>query len=84
MSYFQNAENVVGATELIKDENKNHFKTAIKAKKGFNKNVEMLGKNETNVFQLCCGQRAYVGYVGWKNLEVTLKWLQGCQETNKK
>jgi hypothetical protein len=32
VSYFQNAENV-GATELIKDETKNHFKTAIKAKK---------------------------------------------------
>jgi hypothetical protein len=41
----------------------------------------LLGKkNETNVFQLCCGQRAYVGYVGWKTLKVTLKWLQGCQE----
>jgi hypothetical protein len=25
-------------------------------------------RNETNVFQLCCGQRVYVGYVGWKNL----------------
>jgi len=46
------------------------LKTAIKAKK-FHKNVEkFVGKNETktNVFQLCCGQRAYVGYVGWKNL----------------
>jgi hypothetical protein len=21
-------------------------------------------RNKTNVFQLCCGQRAYVGYVG--------------------
>jgi hypothetical protein len=26
-------------------------------------------RNETNVFQLCYVQRAYVGYVGWKNLE---------------
>jgi hypothetical protein len=56
---------------LIKDEAKITLKTAIKAKKGFNKNVEMilLGKNETktNVF-LCCGQSAYAGYVGWNNL----------------
>ena len=45
------------------------LKTAIKAKKRFNKNVErFVGKkrNETNVFGLCCGQREknYVGYVG--------------------
>ncbi len=47
------------------------LKTAIKAK-NFNKKLkDFVGKkrNETNVFQLCCGQKAYVGYVGWKNLE---------------
>ena len=47
------------------------LKTAIKAK-NFNKKLkDFVGKkrNETNVFQLCCEQRAYVGYVGWKNLE---------------
>ena len=66
------------------NENENHFKTAIKAK-NFNKKLkEFVGKRnemKTNVFQLCCGQRAYVGYVGWKNLclKITLKWLQGCQ-----
>ena len=37
-------------------------------------------RNETNVFQLCCGQRAYVGLVGGTlTLKITLKWLQGCQ-----
>jgi hypothetical protein len=36
---FKNVENV-GATELIKDENENHFKKAIKAKKGFNKKLK--------------------------------------------
>ena len=41
-------------------------------------------RNETNVFQLCCVQRAYVGYVGWKTLKVTLKWLQGCQKNEQK
>ena len=46
MSYFQNVENVVGATELIKDETKITLKTAIKAK-NFNKKFErfLLGKN---------------------------------------
>ncbi len=67
MSYFQkNVENV-GAIELIKDEAKITLKTAIKAKKLFNKKkVDFVGKkrNGTNVFQLCCEQRAYVGYVG--------------------
>ncbi len=48
---------------------------------------DFVGKkqNETNVFQLCCVQRAYVGYVGLvgKTLKVTLKWLQGCQKIQK-
>jgi hypothetical protein len=51
---------------------KNHFKMAIKAKKLFTKNCLILlgiNKTKTNVIQLCCGQRAYVGYVGWKNLK---------------
>ncbi len=34
-------------------------------------------RNETNVFQLCCGQRAYVGYVGWKNLESYIEMVAG-------
>jgi hypothetical protein len=34
-------------------------------------------RNETNVFQLCCGQRAYVGYVGWKNLESYVEMVAG-------
>jgi hypothetical protein len=32
VSYFQNVENV-GATELIKDENENHFKNGDKSQK---------------------------------------------------
>ena len=39
MSYFQNVENV-GATELIKDENENHFKNGDKGQKMFNKKIE--------------------------------------------
>ena len=39
-------------------------------------------RNETNVFQLCCGQRVYVGYVGWKNLVWKLRW-NGCRVANK-
>jgi hypothetical protein len=65
---------------------KNHFKMAIKVKNCSQKKLidfcwEM-ERNKTNMFQLCCGQRAYVEYVGWKNLEslkITLKWLQDCQ-----
>ena len=34
-------------------------------------------RNETNVFQLCCGQRSYVGYVGWKNLESYVEMVAG-------
>jgi len=55
------------------------LKTAIKAK-NFNKKLkDFVGKkrNETNVFQLCCGQRAYVGYVGWKNLESYVEMVAG-------
>ena len=29
------------------------------------------------MFQLCCGQRAYVGYVGWKNLENYVEMVAG-------
>jgi hypothetical protein len=56
------------------------LKTAIKAKKGLTKMLKnYVGKkrNETNVFQLCCGQRAYVGYVGWKNLESYVEMVAG-------
>jgi hypothetical protein len=63
VSYFQNVENV-GATELIKDENENHFKNGDKGQKGFNKkclkNV-CWEKTKRTCFNLCCGQRAYVG-----------------------
>ena len=36
-------------------------------------------RNETNVFQLCCGQRVYVGYVGFvgKNLESYVEMVAG-------
>ena len=53
---------------------------AIKAKKGLTKMLKyFVGKKryETNVFQLCCGQRAYVGYVGWKNLESYVEMVAG-------
>jgi len=57
----------VGATELIKDETKITLKTAIKAKKKVLRKMlkDFVGKkwNKTNVFQLCCVQRAYVGLV---------------------
>ena len=57
------------------------LKTAIKAKKCFNKKLkDFVGKKnetKTNVFQLCCGQRAYVGYVGWKNLESYVEMVAG-------
>ena len=56
------------------------LKTAIKAKKGLTKMLKnFVGKkrNETNVFQLCCGQRAYVVYVGWKNLESYVEMVAG-------
>jgi hypothetical protein len=29
------------------------------------------------VFRLCCGQRAYVGYVGWRNLESYVEMVAG-------
>jgi hypothetical protein len=72
---------------LIKDETKITLKTAIKAK-NFNKKFErfLLGKNEneTNVFQLCCGQRVYVGYVGWKNLENYVEMVAGLPSNKQK
>ena len=38
------------------------------------------------MFQLCCGQRAYVGYVGFvgKNLESYVEMVAGLPRTNKK
>jgi hypothetical protein len=55
----KNVENV-GATELIKDEKKNHFKTAIKAKNVHKKLIDFVGKmNETKLtcfnFVVCKG-----------------------------
>jgi hypothetical protein len=41
-------------------------------------------RNETNVFQLCCGQRAYVGYVGWKNLESYVEMVAGLPRNEQK
>ena len=41
-------------------------------------------ENETNVFQLCCGQRAYVGYVGWKNLESYVEMVAGLPRNKQK
>ena len=64
-----------------------HFKTAIKAKKILTKKIERIcwenERNETNVFQLCCGQRAYVGYVGWKNLESYVEMVAGLPKDTK-
>jgi hypothetical protein len=65
---------------MVKMKMKITLKTAIKAKKGLTKMLKnFVGKkrNETNVFQLCCGQRAYVGYVGWKNLESYVEMVAG-------
>ena len=45
---------------------------------------DFVGKNETNVFQLCCGQRAYVGYVGWKNLESYVEMVAGLPKNEQK
>jgi hypothetical protein len=56
------------------------LKTAIKAKKGLTKMLKKFcwdKRNGTNVFQLCCGQRAYVGYAGWKNLESYVEMVAG-------
>ena len=46
----------------------------------------MLGKNETktNVFQLCCGQRDYVGYVVWKNIESYVEMVAGLPRNEQK
>jgi hypothetical protein len=90
VSYFQNVENV-GATELIKDEAKITLKTAIKAKNVLTKMLkDFVGnkRNETNVFQLCCGKgKNYVGYVGLvgKTLfENYVEMVAGLPRTNKK
>ena len=75
---------------MIKDEAKITLKTAIKAKKGLTKMFEKFcweKKNETNVFQLCCGKgKNYVGYVGLvgKNLESYVEMVAGLPKTNKK
>jgi hypothetical protein len=45
VSYFQKCRKNVGATELIKVETENHFKTAIKAKKVLTKMLnDFVGK----------------------------------------
>ena len=80
---FKNAENV-GATDWITDETRITLKTAIKAKKFSQKKVWFVGKKQkTNVFQLCCGQRAYVGYIGWKNLESYVEMVAGLPKVTK-
>jgi hypothetical protein len=64
---------------------KSTLKTAIKAKNVLTKMLkDFVGKNETNVFQLCCGQRAYVGYVGWKNLESYVEMVAGLPKNEQK
>jgi hypothetical protein len=89
VSYFQkNVENV-GATELSKVETKIHFKNGDKSQKCFNKNVERFcwEKNETKLtcfdFVVKKGKITLV-WLEKPCLKITLKWLQGCQETNKK
>ena len=69
----------------------NHFKTAIKAKNVLTKMLKnFVGnkRNETNVFQLCCGKgKNYVGYVGLvgKTLfENYVEMVAGLPRTNKK
>ena len=79
VSYFQNVENV-GATELIKDEAKITLKNGNKGQKRFTKiNFDFCQektKRKTNVV-LCCVQRDYVGYIGWKNLESYVEMVAG-------
>jgi hypothetical protein len=69
---------------LIKVETKNHFKTAIKAKKVLTKMLKyLLGKNETELtcfnFVVEKGKKNYVGYVGLvgKNLESYVEMVAG-------
>jgi hypothetical protein len=88
VSYFQkNVENV-GATELSKVETKIHFKNGDKSQKCFNKNVERFcwEKNETKLtcFDFVVGKGLTLVTLVGRTLKVTLKWLQGCQKTNKK
>ncbi len=40
-------------------------------------------RNETNVFQLCCGKKNYVGYVGWENLESYVEMVAGLPKDTK-
>ena len=82
MSYFQNVEKR-WRNRLIKDETKNHFKTAIKAKKVLTKKIERFcweNETKTNVFQLCCGKRekiTLVTLVWLKNLESYVEMVAG-------
>ncbi len=69
---------------MIKVETKNHFKTAIKAKKVLTKMLKyLLGKNETELtcfnFVVEKGKKNYVGYVGLvgKNLESYVEMVAG-------
>ena len=67
MSYFQKCRKTVAQSNVVKLKWKSTLINGDKGQKGFNKNVWkiLLGKNETNVFQLCCGKgKNYVGYVG--------------------
>jgi hypothetical protein len=41
-------------------------------------------RNGTNVFQLCCVQRDYVGCVGWKNLESFVEMVAGLPRNEQK
>ena len=46
---------------------------------------DFVGKNETNVFRLCCEKgKIYVGYVGWKNLESYVEMVAGLPRNEQK
>jgi hypothetical protein len=87
VSYFQNVENVVGATELSKVETKIHFKNGDKRPKNFNKKLkDFVGKmNETKLtcFNFVVGKGLTLVTLVGRTLKVTLKWLQDCQKIQK-
>ena len=83
VSYFQKCRKTLAQPNEVKLKWKSTLINGDKGQKGFNKNVWkiLLGKNETNVFQLCCGKgKNYVGYVGLvgKTLFWKLRW-NGCR-----
>jgi hypothetical protein len=63
---------------LFKDEAKNHFKTAIKAKKCSQKMIDFVGKKERNERVSTLLWAKGLRWLHWLE-EPCLKWLQGCQ-----